>query len=268
MGKDKPPFTPTIEGFKFSDIFENFMAQAGMARLFLTVVSSGIIHGGDQYRKSLSGTFEEMRPGGPLAHLLVDAKEFFKSGEAKILLDKAVAGAMETSQQATASAALVYAHSALEALVDAFLSLASEVDQTVFERIIAKKQVKVGEVVDKGIDRILSECTRDYVCKQKKESLRKKTSLLSTICAPAQADFNTGKYKYSQNTIDGIDRKRHAVIHQLDFSITIKEIETDMDYFYWLGLYFMILMSKKFGLKHIPGRDARERVAKAYGIDY
>ncbi len=218
---------------------------------FRTIAGFSLPKGLDDYEEYTRQTINQMKPGGDLACVLINADEFFKSGAPDRICKQAALKTLQSAQRVVDSVSLVFAHSVLDDYLYQLIELAYHIDYSVLLPFINDQKVKVSEVVEDCDGCVRSKLER-WLAAFDRASLLVKTDCLYSICSPDLTINKHGQYKFDRARLKTIDDRRHHIIHEPDIAGSIDNIGSDLRYLELTGGHFLYQMHKRFDLKIIP----------------
>lgn len=161
----------------------------------------------------------------------------------------------ESSYASLDAAVLVFYHSLLEGVVlDCCRVTALHAPQD-WEEDLRNSQVPLLESKSKSYDELLKAKVEERLERLERDSLLVKVDRLCARCNPAAGWSPMTGYEFDRKKIELFDKQRHEIIHgrALGTPLTLFQI-SDENLFYaqQTGMYFMGLVSHKYGLKIDP----------------
>jgi len=239
----KKYYTPN--NVAFSRLATGFLLSMGNVFSHRMVVSLGGSQAELGYRHYFSEVIDKMRPG----------REYEK------YVNKAVESAISNARRMTDAASIVFAHSILDAFSGDLLTLGIQLDESRYFRFISERRIKVSEVLAGEPSALDAERVRDWLTikvkelvenELKRESLCKKIDCLHSICKPESEFLKGGDFRYDRSRLQKVDKKRHNIVHGLDFASNLDSIAEDLDYIMSTGVYLTFMVAMGFNLKILP----------------
>lgn len=245
----------TKNNYRHALLFEKYLLKWSEISQFNKILSTFPDVGVSKYREYLRETFELMKPGNEFDKYLESPEDFFDENNFNSLLDNLSSIVVEKSINIGRSSYFVYAHSIIDGLLEDLLSFAFDIDYQVYESFIYNSdyKFKLKELKKLTIDEFIKTKTKSKLKSILNQSLLNKSEKFHKICK--DQGFNSGKYKFSPEKIKSFDDTRHNIVHDLNFVKTYKDIESDLDYMYWLGFYYSFTFMGRFNLKFIPSTN-------------
>jgi len=255
----KKYYTPN--NVAFSRLATGFLLSMGNVFSHRMVVSLGGSQAELGYRHYFSEVIDKMRPGREYEKYVVFPNDFFRTGQDEMMLNKAVESAISNARRMTDAASIVFAHSILDAFSGDLLTLGIQLDESRYFRFISERRIKVSEVLAGEPSALDAERVRDWLTikvkelvenELKRESLCKKIDCLHSICKPESEFLKGGDFRYDRSRLQKVDKKRHNIVHGLDFASNLDSIAEDLDYIMSTGVYLTFMVAMGFNLKILP----------------
>lgn len=251
----------TPNNLEYSKLASGFLLSMSNVYSHRTITSFGEGPAKQRMREYVADIVDKMRPGRAFAKFVVLPEEFFGTEEQKMFLEQAVRNAMNNASRMNDSASIVFAHSVLDTFSADLLIFGAKIDAAVYFRFIKERQIKVfdlltedfGSIDSDGVNHLLTAKVIGLVAREwTRDSLCAKIDHLHSICPPPRDLLSEGSYKYDKSRIEKIDRRRHSIVHGLDYTCDADSVTQDLYYMLYTGVYLALLMHLKFDLKWLP----------------
>ena len=244
----------TKENIQFSALSENYMAKWGIVLQFQHLAQVGFPSTAEYYTTYVRKSLEKMKPGGEYEGFIIDPDSFFAGDKPDKHAQEITARSIKNALTVSNTASLVFGHSLLDALLNEHIELIVSIDPSVFHEHIRDQKIKCASVINGSHVAALQEKVRKHVSKLKRDSLLDRANVMHQICKPPPGFLSRGLYKYDPNRLRAIDRLRQDILHapRPVAPEVNQDIDDDLWFLIWLGMYFMALMNHRFDLKIIP----------------
>jgi hypothetical protein len=165
-----------------------------------------------------------------------------------------VASGMASNDRVAAEAgvdgvSLVFAHALVEALVSDCLRIALWIEPAIFVQHVRSDMVSIESVLQKGISVVLAERSRIFLSSLRKKSLPNQIEvMLSSLCIGKPIPHGPlADFKYDRKRMQLIDKRRHEIVHNVEFGEV--DHQRDFDYLRQTCLFLVMSTVKRFGLE-------------------
>jgi hypothetical protein len=231
-------------------VFFTTLKLLGHLSTFYSTLLKGLHGGCTEQISELEATLEELHKDGSLANWLTDpgkGDEFYQIlKEQKQQIYQRI---QDNAKKQLDAAAIIYAHSILDASAYGYLEVLSLASPDSFRIYTEKKQVSLSDVGLKSYDQLHKEKIEEFMKKTVEyNSLIYKLDKLHEITMPTNTQMNP-EHKYDRERLVKFDEARHNIVHGNDWSKY--SIDFTKEFFYWnlLNFYLLRLVIEKAGLK-------------------
>ncbi|NOS68791.1 MAG: hypothetical protein HOP33_02565 [Verrucomicrobia bacterium] len=175
---------------------------------------------------------------------------------AKGITENSLKGAMRNVD----AAAIVFSHSLLDATLYTFCSLCHRVSPTDWLEFIGERKVKVSDLQVRTKADLLFEKSKSYLDELERESLSVKANTLHALCKPPPSPGYIKNYSYSSEGLEKFDTTRIGIVHAMQFKSPIQGVDAMLDFSQATGLYFAVMIARKYGLQMVAGNSFWNRL--------
>lgn len=206
-----------------------------------------------------NGLIQFLKSTGELQRFIIGIKtpdDLERTGD--FLREKLTEQTMKNARWSVDAASLVFAHSILDDGLSTFIWITTSVAAEYWKKRIEKKTVEVSELQDTdSLDDIVNSLIKKEAGKVRRSaSLIEKCNLLHAICNPKPGGRLHPEYKFSNDALSSIDRRRQDVIHGELLRRKLPQLEADLQYLRNTWNYFFVMMHVSFGLCIDPSQMA------------
>jgi len=244
----------TEPNIRFSALWENYMVKWGIVLQFQHLAQVGFPSKADYLSGYLRESLDKAKPGGEFEGIIVDTGTFFSDENIERVTKEYALEYINNALAVSSAACLVFGHSLLDALLNEYLDMIVDLDSSVFHWYIKDQNVACSAIIDGKHNEALNAKVRKHVGKLKRESIVVRAETLHQVCRPPSNFFASGLWQYDPDRLRSIDRLRHDIIHtpRPDAPEVNLNIQDDLVFMVWLGMYFVALMNHRFDLKILP----------------
>jgi hypothetical protein len=145
------------------------------------------------------------------------------------------------------AASLVFVHSAVDAAISDLCRVTYIIDPSRWRPFVEAQKIALAETDSSTLDDVWRLKLDAYMSALERESLRRRTERLFTICKPDPTFDPIGNFKYDINSVDRLERLRQDIIHGSGPDI-IPKCDLELEYMTKVGLYFLTMVNKAFGV--------------------
>jgi hypothetical protein len=144
---------------------------------------------------------------------------------------KIMAGNQITSyMNAVTTAALIFAHSILDAAVIDFCRLIAEIAPKSWDPWLDTKTIRFEQVRSSSVEAIRSQLLESFLDQLEREALPRRIEKLLAVCKPSATTLNSEGYIFDLARIRRVDDQRHRLMHGGAPAPTMQELEEEVRY--------------------------------------
>jgi hypothetical protein len=174
----------------------------------------------------------------------------------KILVDTTEA-ATSAAKSAIDKSTIVLAHSILDDVVSECCQISALLTPENWMTYVEKRKVELRVVLETPAADLAKQLLDEYLDQLSRESLRKRLDMLNERYQPAPAfEYDDDPYRFDRDRLEGIDRHRQRVIHQLELSNGGEDVSADLAYLEATCFFVIFMIAHKHGIAVDPLSDA------------
>jgi hypothetical protein len=131
---------------------------------------------------------------------------------------------------AVTTAALVSAHSILDAAVTDFCRIIAEVAPGSWDHSLDPKTIKFEQIRSSSVDAIRQQLLESFLNQLERESLPRRIERLLGVCKPSTATLSSEGYSFDLERIRRVDDQRHRLMHGGASAPKMEEVEAELAY--------------------------------------
>jgi len=131
---------------------------------------------------------------------------------------------------AVTTAALVFAHSILDAAVTDFCRLIAEASPESWDQALDVKTIKFEQIRSASVEAIRLQLLGSFLDKLERAALPSRIEKLLAVCKPSSATLSSEGYTFDLDHIRRVDDQRHRLMHGEASAPTMQEVEAEVTY--------------------------------------
>lgn len=191
---------------------------------------------------------EEQLLNGKYQHLLKDPDSFVESETAQQMPKAMTQTAVDTFRRTLNEAALVFAHSLLDAAIYDCLKICAISAPSSWANFVAKRKIHLSDAQDKSYSELLNLAINADLERLERESLLSKSDRIFQVCKPTKSEYLTNGFRFDRQRLEGIDDTRHKIVHASDADWSIDNIHEDLAFMQSSGLHIFSMVGECFNL--------------------
>ena len=150
------------------------------------------------------------------------------------------------------SAAIVFAHSIVDAISFDFCKCIAIAHPQAWESILPQRKVELQKFRDSTYEEILSQLISKHLDVLERESLIRKGDELFRICKPKSGFDPIEDFEYDRDRLVRIDNLRHEIVHGPTSLTRVPTVGADLTFLQNTATYYMALLNDRFNFKLRP----------------
>lgn len=183
---------------------------------------------------------------GDFKHLLKNPDAFVREGHDSALIKAMTEGAAGSFEQSLDSAALVFAHSILDAAVHDCLWISAFSAPRDWMEFVGKRSILLSELETRSPAEHLTVAVSGELDRLERESLLKKVDRLFQLCKPKKQTYLTNGFRFDRDRLEKLDALRHAIVHTPGRRRQFPELADDLDFLRKSGLHLVVMLSETY----------------------
>lgn len=147
------------------------------------------------------------------------------------------------------SAALVFAHSAVDAAATELCWITALAEPDDWEQYVLGKEVSLSEVKTASFSALFHQKLSSYLEYFERESLLKRFDRLFALCRPPEEFEGISGFRFDRDRLHRLDRLRHDVVHHNVEQADFDDIEQDLDFIFKSGLHVWGMVHHRYGVQ-------------------
>jgi hypothetical protein len=144
-------------------------------------------------------------------------------------------------------------HSALDAAVSDLLRVTAIAAPQDWEPYLQRRTTTLGEVRERGYEKLFYERLSDYLDELERESMLKRIARLYESCQPPSGFTPLTKpYVFSRERIEQLDKSRQQIIHGYQKVTGLPNIDDSLDFLSDTGLHLAGLVNWRYDVRIDP----------------
>jgi len=186
----------------------------------------------------------------------------FFGGEAG-LAQKLTAEQVSSARSASAAAALVFAHSALDLCVSDLCRVAALCRPTDWDDWIGSRKVAFAEARASPLGDIRQSLVEKALDEIVRQSLLTRTDRMFALCKPAIGTTILRDFSFDRNRLERLDTLRHEVVHGIGNESRVTDIDGEIEFLHKTGLFLASMVHLSYGVQVDPAQMFLQRSTRS-----
>lgn len=183
---------------------------------------------------------------GDLRHLLKDPGKFVNEGHDEALIRVMTDGAVGTFEESLDSAAIVFAHSILDAAVQDCLWISAFSAPHEWIEYVGERRIRLSELSTRSHAEHLKIAISVELDRLERKSLLKKVDRLFQLCKPKKQVYLTNGFRFDRDRLEKLDELRHTIVHNPGWSRNLSKVDDDLEFLRRSGLHLVVMISETY----------------------
>ncbi|UCH72270.1 MAG: hypothetical protein JSW62_01610 [Thermoplasmatales archaeon] len=232
---------------RFTQAWMNMIISVGDIDSFTTLFFSASKEMKEMSRANALYISRSLMDKSRLGKYLTDQKAFFDTlGGPGKMAEMTAEMSWNKAKAFVRSMEIVFMHSLLDSFISEMIEVIKMVAPEAFEDRVTNRKVIFSDIKGKSKEEIIL----DLIDKERidRKSLEERIELLFSLCSPDMDKELVRDYKFDMKKIRELDNKRQKIVHE-NSRIPFEEFEMNTDYWNRTVVFFMTMVSHKFGVK-------------------
>ncbi|OGI68881.1 MAG: hypothetical protein A2W18_08545 [Candidatus Muproteobacteria bacterium RBG_16_60_9] len=185
----------------------------------------------------------------PKSQVLKDPAGFVRDGLPDLFSDGMTKSMVATHREVLDAAALVIAHSILDATLLECLRLCALADPSDLVSRLKDRKISFSQAVSTSLSKLLAHAINDELKAFERQSMLFKIDRLFEYCRPTRVDFFTDGFRFDHTRMKTLDEKRHLIVHVPGDRQHFDSINSDLEFMNKSGLYMFLMIADRYHLR-------------------